>query len=86
MPSLHHACRTDSPDSSVRRSQAATRHIDIQIVQRLGTRLCSRKPEHITEQLGISLNTWLKLLAGEPIRASVADRLLDRFGDIEEFN
>ncbi|PSO09688.1 hypothetical protein C7E20_21290 [Sphingobium sp. AEW4] len=67
-------------------SRAVTRHIDPPIVQRLGKRLCSRKPDHIMEQLGISLNTWLKLLAGEPIRASVADRLLDRLGDIEEFN
>jgi hypothetical protein len=86
MTSVHQAPGTDGPDGSVPRSQAATRHIDPQIVQRLGKRLCSRKPDHIMEQLGISLNTWLKLLAGEPIRASVADRLLDRFGDIEELN
>lgn len=86
MTFVHQAHGTEGPDGSVPRSHAATRHIDPQIVQRLGMRLCSRKPDHIMEQLGISLNTWLKLLAGEPIRASVANRLLDRLGDIEEFN
>ena len=30
--------------------------------------------------LGIGNNTWAKILDGEPVRASVADRLLERFG------
>ncbi|WP_325233580.1 hypothetical protein [Sphingobium sp.] len=38
-----------------------------------------RKPGHVIAKLGISLNTWGKLLSGGPIRASVADRLVDRF-------
>ena len=86
MTSVDQTHGTNGPDGAVSPSTAARRHIDPQVVQRLGARLCSRKPEHIMEQLGISLNTWLKLLAGEPIRASVADRLLGRFCDIDEFN
>lgn len=86
MTSVHATHGAGVPDGSGSQTTAAKRHIDPQVIQRLSARLCSRKPEHIMEQLGISLNTWLKLLAGEPIRASVADRLLERFGDIEEFN
>ena len=43
-------------------------------------RLECRKADHVMERLGISLNTWDKLLLGEPIRESTALRLLDRFG------
>ena len=34
------------------------------------------------EELGISLNTWNKLQEGSPIRASVAARLICRFGEL----
>lgn len=33
------------------------------------------------EVLGISANTWLKIKRGEPIRRSIAQRLIQRFGD-----
>ncbi|MFT3966287.1 MAG: hypothetical protein QM690_10435 [Sphingobium sp.] len=62
------------------------RHIEPRLVAQLDKRLTSRKPGHIMEQLGISLNTWDKLLAGEPIRASVANRLIERFSGSAEIN
>jgi hypothetical protein len=57
-------------------------HLDPLLVQRLAQRLHCRKPEHIMKELGISLNTWNKLQEGSPIRASVAARLVDRFGEL----
>lgn len=57
--------------------------IDPIIVRQMEQRLECRKPEHIQERLGISLNTWDKLRLGEAIRASVALRLIKRFD--EEF-
>lgn len=54
-------------------------HVDPLLVQRLAQRLECRKPGHVMEALGISLNTWKKLEDGAPIRPSVAARLLDRF-------
>jgi hypothetical protein len=86
MTELHQADLGKRPESESRQPRALTRHIDPELVQQLEARLRSRKPEHIMEQLGISLNTWLKLLAGEPIRVSVADRLLHRFSGSEELN
>lgn len=61
--------------------QVAMRQIDSELVQHLATRLECRKPDHVMAKLGISLNTWDKLLTGSPIRASVASRLVDRFSD-----
>jgi hypothetical protein len=79
MAALHEPRTDENREDPLRRSGTATRQIDRRFVQRLEARLHSRKPGHIMEQLGISLNTWDKLLAGEPIRPSVAERLLDRF-------
>jgi hypothetical protein len=63
-----------------RRLYRALRNIDPAIVRRMEGRLECRKPDHVMERLGISLNTWDKLLLGEAIRESTALRLLDRFG------
>lgn len=57
----------------------AMRQIDPALVRQMEQRLQCRKPQHIMDELGISLNTWDKLLCGSPIRASVADRIVDRF-------
>lgn len=53
--------------------------IDPSMVAQIERCLSNRKPDHIMEVLRISLNTWNKLLLGEPIRSSVAERLLSRF-------
>ncbi|WP_313804797.1 hypothetical protein [Sphingobium sp.] len=55
------------------------RRIDPALVARMEQCLHGRKPDHIMEVLGISLNTWNKLLLGVPVRESVASRLLVRF-------
>ncbi|HAF42712.1 MAG TPA: hypothetical protein DCG90_13260 [Sphingobium sp.] len=55
------------------------RSVDPTLVERMAQHLQCRKPGHVIAKLGISLNTWGKLLSGGPIRASVADRLVDRF-------
>ena len=59
--------------------QFAMRQVDPMLVRLMARQLQCRKPEHVMAQLGISLNTWDKLLNNEPIRASVADRLVVRF-------
>ncbi|CCW19273.1 hypothetical protein EBBID32_36390 [Sphingobium indicum BiD32] len=66
--------------------QAATpqrmAHIDPRIADRLAARLESQKPDYLMETLGISVNTWVKIRRGQPIRASVATRLLRRIGQL----
>jgi hypothetical protein len=39
--------------------------------------------EALNAQFGISYNTWRKLAAGQPVRASVADRLLVRLSRLD---
>ena len=82
----HRSDPQDLPENAVPRCRTTLRRVDPLMVRQLEKRLSSRKPQHVMEQLGISLNTWSKLLVGEPIRASVAERLLDRFQDLLEFN
>jgi hypothetical protein len=36
----------------------------------------------LTAQFGISYNTWRKLIGGDPIRASVLERLQARLADL----
>lgn len=54
------------------------RSIDSVIVRRMEGMVQRHSAEHIQHLFGISLNTWAKLRQGEPIRASVAERLLER--------
>ena len=75
-------CPRQAPDSTALSCRTTLRHVDPALVQRLALRVHCRKPQHITEVLGISLNTWDKLLCGLPIRASVANRLVARFENI----
>ncbi|BAI97349.1 hypothetical protein Sj15T_17860 [Sphingobium sp. TA15] len=57
--------------------------MDEELVSRLELLVTSRKPAELSETLGISYNTFRKLLAGQPIRGSVAVRLKDRVREIE---
>ena len=53
-------------------------HLEAEMIlqmQRLATGLTD---EALNARFGISYNTWRKLLAGQPIRPSLADRLKGR--------
>ena len=52
-------------------------------MQRLVT---GRTDEALNARFGISYNTWRKLLAGQPIRPSLADRLKGRIAALEARN
>ena len=52
-------------------------------MQRLVT---GRTDEALNARFGISYNTWRKLLAGQPIRPSLADRLKGRIAALEAGN
>ena len=58
--------------------------IDPSIADRLAAKLESQKPDYLMEKLGISVNTWVKIRRGQPIRASVATRLLRRIGQLPD--
>lgn len=51
------------------------------IVANMGTLLENLKPDHVMDRLGISLNTWHKIKSGEPVRASLAHRIIVRFAN-----
>lgn len=59
-------------------------HIDQRIADRLAARLENQKPDYLMQTLGISVNTWVKIRSGRPIRASVATRLLRRIGELSD--
>lgn len=49
-------------------------------VEKLNGRLRAQTAQCVMETFGISVNTWLKMRKGMPIRKSVAERLLQRVG------
>ncbi|MGR6330037.1 hypothetical protein ACU5AX_13300 [Sphingomonas sp. XXL09] len=49
-----------------------------EIVKHIVTHCPGRTDETLQPRFGISYNTWRKIVAGEPIRATVAARLIDR--------
>lgn len=49
-------------------------------VEKLHGRLRAQTAECVMETFGISVQTWLKMRKGMPIRKSVAERLLQRIG------
>ncbi|MBO9580127.1 MAG: hypothetical protein J7498_04475 [Sphingobium sp.] len=67
-------------DGVPRRRHHTLRHLDPAFVVELSGRLPAHTAECIQDTFGISANTWLKLRKGMPIRQSVAERLLNRFG------
>jgi len=52
--------------------------IDLAIVRCMDAMVQRHSAENIQHLFGIGLNTWNKLRQGAPVRASVADRLLQR--------
>jgi len=63
--------------SAARRGR--TRVLDQLLSERLRREVTAQTDAALMEQFGISYNTWRKVRAGDPIRASVADRLEQRF-------
>lgn len=52
-------------------------------VARMRRHLDGRTDAALNARFGISYNTWRKLDAGEPVRASVATRLASRLSSLE---
>lgn len=59
------------------------RAVDPRLVSRLRTLVTARTDEALSDRFGISYNTWRKLIAGEPVRASLAERLEARLATLE---
>jgi hypothetical protein len=59
------------------------RTVDPGLVRRLEAIVTKRTDEALHAQLGISYNTWRKLTAGHPIRASLLSRLELRLDALE---
>ncbi|MFG6283222.1 hypothetical protein [Sphingomonas sp. S6] len=49
-----------------------------EIVDHIVAQCPGRTDEALQPRFGISYNTWRKIAAGEPIRATVAARLIER--------
>lgn len=56
------------------------RPVDPEIAQRMRQEVRGETDSILTEQFGISYNTWRKVRIGKSIRASVAARIESRVG------
>lgn len=52
--------------------------IEADLVDRMASVLPCQKPDVVMGKFGIGVNTWLKIRKGQPIRQSVAMRLIAR--------
>jgi len=59
------------------------RDVDPRLVQRMQAMVTLRTDEGLSARFGISYNTWRKLIAGEPVRASLLSRLEARVESLE---
>lgn len=65
------------------------REVDPRLVDRMRAMVTYRTDEALNARFGISYNTWRKLIAGHPVRASLLNRLearletLEAEGDVE---
>jgi hypothetical protein len=59
------------------------RDVDPRLVRRMQAMVTHRTDEALGERFGISYNTWRKLMAGQPIRASLLSRLEARLESLE---
>ncbi|HEX7871766.1 MAG TPA: hypothetical protein VF475_02570 [Sphingobium sp.] len=57
--------------------------VDPALVNRLRMMVTYRTDEALNARFGISYNTWRKLMAGQPVRASLLSRLEARVALIE---
>ena len=61
---------------------SSCRPVNPDLVDRLQAMVDRRTDAALTEQFGISYNTWRKLIAGGPVRASVLSRVQARIDGI----
>ncbi|HEX7822075.1 MAG TPA: hypothetical protein VF463_15815 [Sphingobium sp.] len=59
------------------------REVDPRLVDRMQAMVTYRTDEALNARFGISYNTWRKLMAGRPIRASLLNRLEARLETLE---
>jgi hypothetical protein len=57
--------------------------LDPVLIERMQILVDHRTRESLNDRFGISYNTWRKLIAGNPIRMSLAMRLQERIRRIE---
>jgi hypothetical protein len=58
-------------------------HVNADTVARMERLVSGKTDEALNARFGISYNTWRKLTAGQPVRASLADRLMARLSTLE---
>ncbi|MFT3965017.1 MAG: hypothetical protein QM690_03950 [Sphingobium sp.] len=61
-----------------RRRSYASQNIEPEIVHAMRHLVTGRTDEQLTVRFGISYNSWRKIMAGEPVRPSLARRLEER--------
>jgi hypothetical protein len=57
--------------------------LDPVLIERMKALVASRTRESLNDRFGISYNTWRKLIAGDPVRSSLALRLQERIRRID---
>lgn len=57
--------------------------LDPALIERIKALAVSRTRQSLNDRLGISYNTWRKLIAGSPVRTSLAARLRERVVRLE---
>jgi hypothetical protein len=70
-PRHGHIINTDKPGLS---------YVNPALVEQLSVQLRAQTSECVMSTFGISVNTWVKMRKGMPIRKSVAERLIQRIG------
>ena len=61
-------------------------HLEEEMILQMQRLATGRTDEALNARFGISYNTWRKLLAGQPIRPSLADRLKGRIATLDASN
>lgn len=61
-----------------RTGRSGLSHVDPALVERMRHRLRAQTADCVMDTFGISVNTWVKMRDGKPIRTSVARRFLER--------
>jgi hypothetical protein len=59
-------------------------NLDAEIVNRMLEMKPAQTSAALMSRFGISYNTWTKIRAGEPLRASLAGRLTERVRSLDE--
>ncbi|MFT3966036.1 MAG: hypothetical protein QM690_09160 [Sphingobium sp.] len=70
-------------NSAVRQGSKGCRDVDPRLVARVKAMVTHRTDEALNARFGISYNTWRKLIAGQPVRASLLTRLEARLDTLE---